>query len=420
MNTVTQGQETLKSILENDASLTNLARALLEAGVNEFMAAQADTLCETMGTTRNGFRERSLETTVGTITLKIPKLRQGSYFPEELVQRWSRTDRAVICAASEMYALGPSTRKIGKALEKMGAAHLSKDRVSRMCAELDAEAQDLMSSELPAQRYPYLWVDATYVACRKGGHGATAAVVTAIAAGEDGHRRIVGLGCVDTESYSSWRTFLRSLRERGLDRVQCMTSDAHGGLVRALREVFPGAAWQRCVVHLERDVVGDMPTRIKRNLAGQIPHGVFAETDPAEVRARYQAAVDLISKLSSDAGKIMVEAEPDVLTYLDSPEAHRRRIRTNNVQERCNREIKRRARVVQSFPSEGSLVRLVGAICAETNEEWSTRRYINPETLQELWEKRDAPIPDPTEDRIGIARRRLMVLAGLDGEMLAA
>ena len=203
MITVTQDQETLNSILENDASLINLARTLLEAGVNEFMSTQADVLCEAMGTTRNGFRERSLDTTLGSITLRIPKPRQGSYFPEEILQRWSRTDRAVICAASEMYALGLFTRKIGKALERMGAAHLSKDQVSRLCAELDAEVQDLMSSELPDQRYPYLWVDATYVACRKGGHGATAAVVTAIAAGEDGHRRIVGLGCVDAESYAS-------------------------------------------------------------------------------------------------------------------------------------------------------------------------------------------------------------------------
>ena len=392
-----------------DGGLGAVARALVEACVNEVMSARADAMCEETGTSRNGFRERGLETRVGAITLRIPKLREGTYFPEGIVERWSRVDRAVICAASEMFALGVSTRKVGKVLEKVGAARLSEGRVSRICFELDAEVSELRGRDLSGRRFPYPWVDAAYVPCRRGGHGATAAVAAAVAVGEDGIRRMVGLACVDTESYASWKGFLRGLRERGLEGVRCVTSDAHGGIVRAVREVFLGAAWQRCVVHLERDVVSAIPTR-----AGRVLHAIFAEEDPARARAMYQAACGLISRLSRDAAAVMESAEADALAHLDFPAGHRRRIRTNNVQERLNREIKRRSRVVQSFPSEASLVRLVGAVCCEAREEWSSRRYMEPSGIEALWERSAAPLPDPGAGQVDRARSRIIALAGLD------
>ena len=220
---------------------------------------------------------------------------------------------------------------------------------------------------------------------------------------------MVGLACVDTESYASWKGFLRGLRERGLEGVRCVTSDAHGGIVRAVREVFPGAAWQRCVVHLERDVVSAIPTR-----AGRVLHAIFAEEDPARARAMYQAACGLISRLSRDAAAVMESAEADALAHLDFPAGHRRRIRTNNVQERLNREIKRRSRVVQSFPSEASLVRPVGAVCCEACEEWSSRRYMEPSGIEALWERSAAPLPDPEAGQVDRARSRIIALAGLD------
>ena len=413
----------MKELLdEGGDGLTGLARTLLEAGVNEMMAAQADAMCEATGTARNGFRERRLETQVGTITLGIPKLRRGTYFPDGLAERRSRVDRAVICAVAETCALGVSTRKVGRVLERMGADRLSKDAVSRICAALDAEVAELRSRQLPGTRFPYLRVDATYVPCRRNGHGATAAVVAAIAVGEDGLRRVVGLACVDAESYASWKGFLRGLRERGLSGVQCVTSDAHGGIARAVRELelFPGAAWQRCVVHLERDVVDACPTRAKRAAAGRVLHAVFDEDDPGKVRALYRAACDVVSSLSPDAGRVMEGAEADALACLDFPEAHRRRIGTNNVQGRCNREIKRRARVVQSFPSEEALVRLVGAVCCEASEDWSGRRYMDPSAIEELWEREAAPSPDPTAEQLRRARARIAALSGLDEGALAA
>ncbi len=300
----------------------------------------------------------------------------------------------------------------------MGADRLSKDAVSRICAALDAEVAELRSRQLPPMRLPYLWAGATYVPCRRGGHGAAAAVVTAIAAGEDGVRRVVGLACVDAESYASWKGFLRGLRERGLSGVQCVTSDAHGGIVRAVREVFPGAAWQRRVVHLARDVVDACPTRAKRASAGRVLHAAFDEGDPSKARALYRAARGVISGLSPDAGKIMEGAEADAPAYLDFPEAHRRRIRTNNAQERCNREIRRRARVVQSFPSEAAPIRPVGAVCCEASEDWSSRRYMDPAANEGLWEIVAAPVPDPTEERLG--RARIVALSGLDEGATAA
>lgn len=395
-----------------DGGPGTVARALVEACVNEVMSARADAMCEKTGTSRNGFRERGLETQVGAIAFGIPKLREGTCFPEGIVERRGRVDRAVICAASEMFAPSVSTRKVGKVLEKMGAARLSEDRVSRICFELDAEVSELRGRDLSGRRFPYPWVDAAYVPCRRGGHGAAAAVAAAVAVGEDGIRRMVGLACVDTESYASWKDFLRGLRERGLEGVRCVTSDAHGGIVRAAREVFPGAAWQRCVVHLERDVVSAIPTRAGRAAAGRVLHAVFAEEDPARARAMYQAACGLISRLSRDAAAVMESAEADALAHLDFPAGHRRRIRTDNV--RLNREIKRRSRVVQSFPSEASLVRLVGAVCCEAREEWSSRRYMELSGIEALWERSAAPLPDPGAGQVDRARSRIIALAGLD------
>ena len=232
--------------------------------------------------------------------------------------------------------------------------------------------------------------------------------------GEDGIRRVVGLACVDSESYASQKGFLRGLRERGLEGVQCVTSDAHGGIVRAVREVFPGAAWQRCVVHLERDVVSAITTRAGRAAAGRVLRAVFAEEDPARARAMYQAACGLISRLLRDAAAVMESAEADALAHLDFPAGHRRRIRTNNVQERLNREIKRGSRVVQSFPSEASLLRIVGAVCCEACEERSSRRYMEPSGIEALWGRSAAPLPDPEAGQVDRARSRIIALAGLD------
>ena len=188
--------------------------------------------------------------------MRIPKLREGTYFPDELIRPYSRVDRAVIAAVKEAYVRGLSTRKIEKAADALEFGSLSPSRVSRMTADLDEEVEALLSMDFRGAEFPYLWLDATYVNCRDEGHVQSKGVVTAIACDTDGNRRFVGFGVVDTESAPSWKAFLRGLRRRGVSGVRCVVSDAHEGLASAVREVFNGATWQRCIVHLERDARG--------------------------------------------------------------------------------------------------------------------------------------------------------------------
>jgi putative transposase len=269
---------------------------------------------------------------------------------------------------------------------------------------------DLQTRSFQGMDTPYLWLDATYLKCRDEGHVESMAAVTTIAVGVDGIRRFVGFDCVDTESYGSWKAFLGGLRSRGIQGVRCVTSDAHAGLKRAIGEVFSGATWQRCIVHLERDVCSLLRTRRQRAMAGKALQAVFKQTEPAMVRGAYHVAIDEMAKMSTAAGELLEEAECDALAYLDFPAAHRRRLRTNNVQERANREIKRRSRVVQVFPSPKSLIRLIGAVCAEIDEDWLARHYMAPESLSEL--KEDTVIPEPAiTDEIMERAARLVTVA---------
>lgn len=259
------------------------------------------------------------------------------------------------------------------------------------------------SGTCPAHPSPISGVDATYVKCRDGGHVSSCALVTAIGAGADGYRRLLGLDAIDTESYAGWLAFLRSLRERGASGVLCVTSDAHEGLRRAIEEVFPGAAWQRCIVHLMRNAASCAPTRQKRAAVLAILHAVFDERDPALVRELYHLACGEIAGICPRAAGLLEDAEADALAYLDFPYAHHRRIRTNNVQERANRELKRRSRVVQVFPSRKSLIRMLGAVFSEMDEDWASRRWFTEESIALAVSSAKSAAPAPSYD--GTARR---------------
>lgn len=361
-------------------NMTELIRVMAESLVNEIMDAQADEACEA-GNQRNGYRERKLAASVGTINLRIPKLRAGSYFPEDLIERYSRADRAVVAAVSEMVTNGVSTRKVKRVAQSMGIDRMSASQVSRMCSSLDESVADLRERDLSDVSYPYVWLDATYIKCRDAGRVQSTALVTAIGAGSGGYRRLLGLDAIDTESYDGWRSFLLSLRARGVDGVICVTSDAHEGLKRAIQEVFPGAAWQRCVVHLMRNAAGNAPTRQKRGAVPGILKAVFAERDPELVRELYQLATEWIEGFCPKAAEVLEEAEADALAYLDFPYEHHVRLRTNNVQERANRELKRRSRVVQVFPSRKSLIRMMGAVFSEMDEDWAGRRWFSDDSI---------------------------------------
>lgn len=385
--------------------LTSALRSLLEGLVNAVMDEQADELCALTGTARNGYRERSLDTQVGRVTLRIPKLREGTYFPDDIVTRWSRCDTALAATALEMWVNGVSTRKVERAVAELGVTEMSRSRVSRLASALDEQVAQLREGDLSSHPWPYLWLDATYVPCREAGAARSCAVVVAVAAGCAGagpsERRVVGVACIDVESYPAWREFLLSLRRRGLSGVRLVTSDAHEGLVRAVREVMLGAAWQRCVAHFLRNVSDAARTRAGGEAAVAALRAALAETDPALVRAGWDRAAALVRGADGRWGELVDSAREDVLAYLDLPREHRHWVRTNNVCERMNAELKRRTRVVQVFPSRESLVRLVGAVCCEQNDAWEgASNFIDARSLRAVqdgsWAPRAAE-PDPAQ-----------------------
>jgi len=245
---------------------------------------------------------------VGKINLRIPKLRRGSYFPDDLLIRYSRTDRVVIAAVSEMITNGVSTRKVEKVAQALGVDRMSAAQVSRICSGLDQTVKDMQTRDLSGVTYPYIWLDATYIKCRDLGHVSSCALVTVIGVGSDGYRRLLGLNAIDTETYAGWATFLRSLRRRGVSGVLCVTSDAHEGLRRAIEEVFSGASWQRCIVHLMRNAANCASTRQKRSAIYAILHAVFSERDPDLVRELYHLACDEIAGFCKEAAKLLEDA----------------------------------------------------------------------------------------------------------------
>ena len=393
-------------------NMAELIRVMAESPVDEAMDAQADEACEA-GNRRNGYRERRLTTSVGTINLRIPKLRAGSYFPEDLIERYSRADRAVVAAVSEMVTNGVSTRKVKRVAQSMGIDRMSAGQVSRMCSSLDDAVADLQERDLSGARFPYIWLDATYIKCRDAGRVQSTALVTAIGAGSDGYRRLLGLDAIDTESYDGWKSFLLLLRARGVSGAICVTGDAHEGLKRAIQEVFPGAAWQRCIVHLMRDAAGNAAARRKRGAVLGILKAVFAERDPGLVRELHHLAIEQIDGFCPKAAELLEDAEADAPAHPDLPCGHHAGLRADDVQERANREPRHRSRVVQVFPSRKSPIGMMGAVFAEMDGEWAARRRLDDESMGRAVEgaKVNAPAPAYEGAATGHAARIIALVA---------
>lgn len=394
--------EALIELMSECDGMREFGRRVLALAANALMSAEADAACgaplgersESRENSRNGYRRRGLKTPLGDIELEVPKLRRGTYYPETLLARWSRVEASLAALVVEAYANGVSTRDMSLLASELGVSGVSSSEVSRLARSLDAQVDELRSRDLGGQRYCYLWVDATYVRCRVDGRSVSQAVVTAIALGEDGYKRLVGLDCVDTESYESWRAFLASIRARGLSGLVLCVSDAHAGLARALSEVFQGAAWQRCTVHLQRNMSAAAGRRGER-LVRELGKALFSEGDALVARAMLpRAAAAMRDAGEARAADLLEAAAPDALQYLSLPPEHWRRVRTNNVQERANRELKRRYRSVQSFPSRESLLRLLGAVMLEEEAAWGQHRVFSPESTARAWERPEPPAPD--------------------------
>ena len=393
MNTLTD----LPTKDDNFLDLNAICRKMLEGLLNVVMDEQAAEVCAMTGTSRNGYRERSLITCVGEIVLRIPKLREGTYFPDNIVEKWSRTDTALASSFCEMWVNGVSNRDVEAIALQMGIEKMDKSRVSRLCKSLDEEINTLRQRDLSAKTWPYLWLDATYVKCREAGAARSSAVVIAVATDENANRQIIGISCVDTESYIAWRDFLLSLRKRGLNGVKIVTSDDHLGLVRAIKETMIGATWQRCIVHLERNVIDRVRKKGVGSAAVKALKTAFAETDPALVEAGYDRACELLRVHDAAGADLLEKAKPDALAYLAFPQEHKRWIRTNNICERLNGEIKRRTKSIQVFPSNESLIRLIGALCCEQNDEWAAKgNFMDAKKMKELTiqDKNEAPATD--------------------------
>jgi transposase-like protein len=359
-----------------------LAQAVMEAEVTGLTGVpKGERDPERRLTNRNGYRERRWDTRVGTIELAIPRVRDGSYFPSLLEPR-RRTERALLAVVQEAYLGGISTRRVDELVRALGIEGLSRSEVSRMCAALDAEVEAFRRRSLAGETYPYLWLDATYLKVREGGRVVSMAVLVAVGVARSGERRVLGLELAPgNDEGSAWPAFVRSLVERGLAGVRLVISDDHRGLVRAIREQLLGAAWQRCRVHLTRNAQ-DLVPRSGRSMVASAVRMILEQPDEASAREQLGRVVEGLGPRFPAVAALLSEAEDDLLAHLTFPESHRRQIRSTNPLERLNKEIKRRTAVVGIFPTRASVVRLVGMILAEQDDEWQDgRRYFRPETM---------------------------------------
>ena len=361
-----------------------LAEALMDAEVTQHVGAgRYERTAERTGE-RNGSRERRWDTRVGSSTLRVPRVRDGSYVPSLLEPR-RRAERALVAVVQEAYVQGVSTRRVEELVQALGLSGISKSQVSALCGELDGEVEQFRSRPLNTATYPYVWLDATYVKARSNGHVAGQAVV--IASGlnaQTGSREVLGLDVGPSEDGAFWLAFLRGLVARGLSGVQLVVSDAHEGRKGAIAAVLHGAGWQRCRVHFVRNALALVPKAAAPLVAATI-RTVFAQPEPEMAQLNWRQVADGFRSRYPRLAALLDAAEADVVAYLAFPREHWRQIWSNNPLERLNREVKRRTDVVGIFPNEAAIVRLVGMILAEQQDEWQvSRRYFSAESLAKL------------------------------------
>jgi transposase-like protein len=372
---------------------------LMEADVEGLIGAARHERTAERQTYRNGYRERALDTRLGTLQLRIPKLRAGpSYFPPFLEPR-KTSEKALVAVIQEAWIGGVSTRRVDELAQAMGLAGLDKSRVSRLCKEIDERVTAFLDRPL-AGEWPYLWLDATYLKVREGGRIVSVAAIIAVAVDAEGRREIVGLHLGPSEAETFWTTFLKGLLRRGLKGVKLVVSDAHEGLKGAIRRVL-GATWQRCRVHWMRAALAHVPKGQQSVVAAALRQA-FLQADQASARQVWRQVADQLRPRWPRLAALMDESEHDVLAYLGFPAQHRAKLHSTNPLERLNKEVKRRADVVGIFPGEASIVRLIGAVLLEANDEWQLQhRYMQLEAMAELLPPLiEAEVPPATSTQI--------------------
>ena len=386
----------------------DLLRVMVKDFAEALMSADADAVCGAgygerspeRVNRRNGYRERDWDTRVGSIELAVPKLREGSYFPDWLLQPRRRAEQAFVSVIADAYLAGVSTRRVEKLVQQLGVERMSKSQVSRLAKSLDQIVDDFRTRPLDGGPYAYVTLDALVVKCREGGRTVNVCVVHAVGVNRDGFRESLGLDVVTAEDGAAWLAYVRGLVARGLSGVKLVSSDAHPGLVDAIAATLTGAAWQRCRTHFMRNLLTRVPKSAQGFVATMV-RTIFAQPDAQTVHEQHARIVAQLESRFPEAAALLEQAGPDLLAFTGFPKEHWRQLWSNNSLERLNKEIRRRTDVVGIFPDRPSIVRLVGAVLAEQNDEWAVaRRYMSSESIAKAFAD---PTAEP-EEMIAIAQ----------------
>ena len=406
---MTQDMMTLRALLEKSSD-ADLLREMIGFTAERLMALEVEGLTGAAHgersadriTHRNGYRDRSWETRAGTVELKIPKLRKGSYFPGFLEPR-RMAEKALAAVIQEAYIQGVSTRSVDDLVQAMGMSGVSKSQVSRLCGEIDDKVNGFLDRSLEGD-WPYLWLDATYVKVREAGRIVSVAVTVAVAVNDQGRREVLGMAIGASEAEAFWTEFLRSLVRRGLRGVKLLISDDHKGLKAAATRIL-GATWQRCRVHFARNLLAHAGRQGRRVVSAFVATA-FAQEDADSAKAQWRQVADQLRPKVPKLAVLMDEAEHDVLAYMTFPKEHRQKLHSTNPIERLHAEVKRRTNVVGIFPNEAAITRLVGAILLEQNDEWAvSRRYMTLESIAPLSVVSPSRCPPWQPERPGPTRR---------------
>jgi transposase-like protein len=390
-----------------DQASPDLLRAMVKTFAEALMGAEADTICgapygqpsEDRVNYRNGYRDRRWDTRAGTIELANPRLRQGSYFPDWLLERRRRSEQALISVVATSYLLGVSTRRVEKLAETLGIKSLSKSQVSELAKSLDGAVEQFRSRPLDAGPYRFVQADALTLRVREGGRTVLVHGLVATGVNADGKREILGFEVTSAEDGAGWLAFFRGLVARGLSGVALVTSDAHAGLVAAIQATLPGASWQRCRTHYLRDLLTKV-SKTSQPWVATLVRTIFDQPDAAEVAAQFDRVVAALDGKLPAAAEHLAQARDDLLAFTAVPREIWRQLWSSNPQERLNRELRRRTDVVGIFPGRDAIIRLVGAVLMEQNDEWTeARRYMGVEILAKIGSS-GTPIPADTTEEV--------------------
>lgn len=367
-----------------------VAQRLMELDVESLCGAGHGERSDERENWRNGYRDRAWETRTGTIPLRIPKLRRGSYFPGFLEPRRA-AEKALAAVVQEAYVQGVSTRSVDELVKALGMSGISKSQVSRLCEEIDERVNAFLQRPLEGD-WPYLWIDATYVKVRQAGKIVSVATIIAVAVNTEGRREVLGMAIGPSEAEPFWTGFLRALMRRGLRGVKLVISDAHEGLKAAIAKVLK-ASWQRCRVHFLRNALA-YANKSQRQMVFALINTIFAQDTTEAAHAQWRVVVEQLRGKFPKLAAMMDDAEYEVLTFMDFPKEHRAKLHSTNVLERLNGEVKRRADVVGIFPNENAITRLVGAILLEQNDDYAIqKRYMSLESLAGMSENPAIRLP---------------------------